>query len=36
VLAAFPTAQSVGTARSEVLQGRPLILPMWWLVPEAD
>jgi 4-amino-4-deoxy-L-arabinose transferase-like glycosyltransferase len=35
VLAAFPTAQSAGTARSEVLQGRPLILPMWWLVPEA-
>jgi hypothetical protein len=36
VLAAFPGAQSAGTARSEVLQGRPLILPMWWLVPEAD
>jgi len=36
VLAAFPTAQSAGTARSEVLQGRPLILPMWWLVPEAN
>ena len=35
VLAAFPGAQSAGTARSEVLQGRPLILPMWWLVPEA-
>jgi hypothetical protein len=36
VLAAFPGAQSAGTARSEVLQGRPLVLPMWWLVPEAD
>ena len=35
VLAAFPTAQSAGTARSEVLQGRPLSLPMWWLLPEA-
>jgi 4-amino-4-deoxy-L-arabinose transferase-like glycosyltransferase len=35
VLAAFPGAQSAGSARSEVLQGRPLVLPMWWLVPEA-
>ncbi len=35
VLAAYPSAQSAGTARSEVLQGRPLILPMWWLLPEA-
>ena len=36
VLAAFPTAQAAGTARSEVLQGRPLILPMWWLLPRAQ
>jgi 4-amino-4-deoxy-L-arabinose transferase-like glycosyltransferase len=36
VLAAFPEAQSAGTARSEVLQGRPLVLPMWWLGLEAN
>ena len=35
VLAAFPTSQFAGTARSEVLQGSPLVLQMWWLVPEA-
>jgi hypothetical protein len=36
VLAAFPTSQFAGTARSEVLQGSPLVLQMWWLVPEAN
>ena len=36
VLAAFPTAQSAGTARSEVLLGRPLTFSMWWLLPSAS
>ena len=34
VRSAFSQAQSAGTARSEVLQGRPLSLSMWWLLPE--
>lgn len=33
VMAAFPTAQAAGVARSDVLKDRPLEFRLWWLLP---